>query len=206
MTCFTPLTFDHTLRTVTSLEDFFKDYPPVEGSFQEDLRSDPIVPVAPFDSEATSAFVLGDPIDGPEDGSVGGEDEETANGGPPPDDDAEPECPAVTKWRADFARRLEEKVRHEREVKAERTERAAKTLQTMHQRWDRSRRDAYDANKKTETELLRSRDSVISRMSKKGEQPNWNVVPELVDMSGKFKEGARDTSRMRQVILRMKTN
>lgn len=171
------------------------------------MRSDPRAPTAPFDSEVTSAFVLGDPIDDFGDsGEQKGDEEETANGVHPPEDDDEPECPAVTQWRADFARGLEEKVRHEREVKAERTDRAAKTLQAMHQRWDRTRRDTYDANKKTEAELLRTRDAVISRMSKKGEQPNWNVVPELVDMSGKFKEGARDTSRMRQVILRMKTN
>lgn len=143
-----------------------------------------------------------DPID-----SVNDDHEDlSANGGPPPDDDEEPECSAVTQWRADFAKRLEEKVRHEREVKAERAERAANTLQTMHQRWSRSCQDAYDANKKAEIELLRSRDAVISRMSKKGEQPNWDVIPHLVDMSGKFKEGTRDTSRMRQVLLRMKTN
>jgi hypothetical protein len=53
--------------------------------------------------------------------------------------------------------------------------------------------------------LLRERDGVIARMSKTGEPPAWSVVPELVDMSGKFKEGARDTSRMRQVLMKLKT-
>lgn len=126
-------------------------------------------------------------------------------GGPPPDG-AEPECAAVSEWRVAFARGLEEKMENERRVKAERAERAKQTLTTMNARWETAKRNAQDANRKQEKEFLRHRDGVISRMSKPGEQPAWNVIPELVDMTGKFKEGARDTSRMRQVLLRMKTN
>lgn len=120
-------------------------------------------------------------------------------------DDDSPDCAAVAAWRVQFAARLEKAVADERRVKAERATRAAETLRTMHSRWQNGRRDAHDANQVAERELLRARDATLSCMSKKGEQPNWNVVPQLVDMSGKFKEGSRDTSRMRQVLLRMKT-
>lgn len=133
------------------------------------------------------------------------EDEGGMEGGPPAED-AEPEAAAVTEWRAAFAKGLEEKVSQEREVKAERAERARETLRGMHERWEGKAGDMRERNVKMEREFLRERDGVISRMSKEGMKPSWDIVPELVDMSGKFKEGARDTSRMRQVLMRMKTN
>lgn len=127
-------------------------------------------------------------------------------GAPPPPDDADPECAAVTEWRAAFAKGLEDKVAAERATKTERAERARQTLTTMHARWETGANDGRERNQKEEKEFIMKRDGVISRMSKPGEQPAWDIVPELVDMSGKFKEGARDTSRMRQVLMRMKTN
>lgn len=75
----------------------------------------------------------------------------------------------------------------------------------MHARWETSKNESNVENQRREVEFLRERDGVISRMSKMGDAPSWDVVPELVDMSGKYKEGARDTSRMRQVLMRMKS-
>lgn len=115
------------------------------------------------------------------------------------------ECAAVTAWRESYARGLEEKVAREREGKAERAAAARDALAKMHASWVARCGDAKEANEAAEREALRDRDGVLARMSKPGEKPNWSVVPELVDMSGKFKEGARDTSRMRQVLLKLKT-
>lgn len=123
----------------------------------------------------------------------------------PPAEDSEPECPAVAAWRVQFARGLEEKVEHERRVKAERAQHARETLNAMHSKWRSKCAANEEANQAAEKEILRDRDGVIARMSKPGEPPAWNVVPELIDMSGKYKEGARDTSRMRQVLLKLKT-
>lgn len=186
--------------------DFFKDYPPIDPSTTDD--ADQPAPTDTDDAmgDPMNAFVLGEPDGEP---TANGDSDSAPPiilGGPPPADDAEPENPAVTQWRIDFARRLEEKVTKEREVKAERAEKARQTLATMHQRWERTARETADVNKRAEKEFLRERDGVISRMSGPGEKPNWDIIPELVDMTGKFKEGARDTSRMRQVLLRMKTN
>lgn len=127
-----------------------------------------------------------------------------SNGGPPPTDDDQPECPAITEWRTKFAKELEEKVQNERTVKTERAQKAKKTLESMHSKWDSKRKQAAEENQTKETEFIIRRDGVISRMSKHGEKPNWDIVPDLVDMTGKYKEGSRDTSRMRQVLLRMK--
>lgn len=126
--------------------------------------------------------------------------------GAPPDENAEPECEAVMQWRIDFAKRLEDKMDNERRVKAERAEQARQTLDNMYGKWKQSKEIAEEENQKKEKEMKMQRDGVIARMSKAGEKPNWDIIPELVDMTGKFKEGARDTSRMRQVLLRMKTN
>lgn len=143
-----------------------------------------------------------------------GEDTSAANGttaiplgegGPPPDEEMEPECAAVTEWRTAFAKGLEEKVASERATKTERAERARQTLATMHARWEGAAGDAAERNKKAERQFIMERDGVISRMSKQGMKPSWDIVPELVDMTGKYKEGARDTSRMRQVLMRMKS-
>lgn len=187
------------------LVDFFKDYPPVNGSEQVSPSTNDAP--APSDDSGMNAFVLGDSgTNGDEAAPAHDGDLLGTNGGPPPDDDSEPECVTVTEWRAAFAKGLEEKVANERRVKAERAEQARATLESMHSRWDATRRNAEDANIKSEKQFIRTRDGVISRMSNPGESPNWDIIPELVDMTGKYKEGARDTSRMRQVLLRMKTN
>lgn len=169
--------------TPRPLSDFFKDYPsPTDGPHP-----------APEADESLHAFVLGDT--------------QSANGHIQSPSDAvdAPECPAVSQWRADFAQRLELRVAHERNVKKERAERAGQTLRDMHARWETSKNESNVENQRREVEFLRERDGVISRMSKMGDAPSWDVVPELVDMSGKYKEGARDTSRMRQVLMRMKS-
>lgn len=126
---------------------------------------------------------------------------------PAEEEEPEPEveCAAVAEWRREFAKGLEEKTTNERRVKAERAERARETLASMHATWRKGAVATHDANLVREKDMLRDRDALLARMSKPGEPPAWSVIPELVDMTGKFKEGARDTSRMRQVLLKMKT-
>lgn len=219
-------------------QDFFKDYPPVDGSFNasgggtdDDDTTDPgagafVLGGAPADDEngvGDDIAANGDDshddndnviIPGPPptdaNGTANGDSGDHAYGHPPPaddgDDDDQPENPTVTQWRTDFAKRLEAKMVNERKVKNERSTQAKASLTAMHQRWDRRAKDAMDENRRANKELVRSRDATLSCMSKKGQPPNWNIVPELADLSGTFREGARDTSRMRQVLLRMKTH
>jgi Clathrin light chain len=170
--------FADTLHLVrVSLPDYFKDYPAA------DAGSAAIPLGAPEDAAGSDAGSYGPP---PEDDSVASSEPEVSA--------PAPECPAVVQWRAEFAARLEASSKAERDGKAERATAAKEALTKMHYGWTSRCK-----------ELLRERDGVIARMSKTGEPPAWSVVPELVDMSGKFKEGARDTSRMRQVLMKLKT-
>lgn len=190
----------HSLSNIEMYTDFFKDYP----------VHDDAAPTTADTGTTTNDFVLAD-AEANGNGHMmhendAGMGEMMDEEGAPPPDDAEPECAAVTEWRAAFAKGLEEKMRNEREVKTERAERARETLSGMYGKWEERARDMKERNERVEKEFMRERDGVISRMSKVGMKPSWDIVPELVDMSGKYKEGARDTSRMRQVLMRMKTN
>lgn len=183
--------------------DFFKDYPPPSGDAPPATSGG----ADGGDEGAAQGFVLGDSVDIKDEGANGVEAEENEDGeiGGPPAEDSVPECEAVTEWRRAFAKRLEEKVANERRVKVERAVKAKETLGMMHAKWETNCKDSAEDNKKKEREFIRDRDGLIARMSKPGEPPAWSVIPELVDMTGKYKEGARDTSRMRQVLMRMKT-
>lgn len=201
-------------------DDFFKDYPPVASGDTAESSSTAI-PLGPGGSMEPPADAdpsgfgsdFGSPSgDAEGNGRAGGDADDSGDSSDdgaiyraPPPEDAAPECAAVTAWRQEFAAGLEEKVRAEREGKAEKAERAKETLEKMQKTWEKKAEAAKGANAVAEKEMVRERDGVIARMSKPGEPPAWGVVPELIDMSGKFKEGARDTSRMRQVLLKLKT-
>lgn len=158
------------------------------------------------------AFVMGG--DGAAmNGANGGADGDRDDGGDGGDgEDAREELPprpstptAVSAWRREHAARLEERAAREATVVAERRAAATDALASLHAKWgDRCARNA-EGNKEFEATFLRERDGLIAQFSKPGEPPAWHVVPSLVDMSGKYKEGARDTSRMRSVLMKMKT-
>lgn len=152
------------------------------------------------DMDATPVLVPGPPNGNGHTAAASNENSDADQG----DTDDEPPNEAVVKWRADYAKRLEERVTNERSVKRDRTDKAAEMLRSMHTTYSRKRENTADVNAKQQNDIVANRDGIISRMSKKGEKPNWDIVPNLADLSGTFKEGARDTSRMRQVLLRMK--
>lgn len=198
--------------------DFFKDYPAPAGGDPVIIPAAPAGDAAATDSAPTDAAPA--PAGGaiPLDGFMPTGDTRAANGGSANGDanghaaeEEEPtpepveECAAVVNWRREFAAGLEAKVTNERKVKAERAEQARETLAKMHGGWTKKNVETEDVNKKNEKEFLRDRDALLARMSKPGDPPAWGVIPELVDMTGKFKEGARDTSRMRQVLMKLKT-
>lgn len=174
--------------------DFFKDYPAPAGG------TEPIIPAAaPGPAPSTGDDAI--PLDAFVGAANGTPEEEVQE----PESEPAAECAAVVEWRREFAKGLETKMANERKVKAERAEQARKTLTTLHGNWTKKTVETKEANKKSEKEFLRDRDALLARMSKPGDPPAWGVIPELVDMTGKFKEGARDTSRMRQVLMKMKT-
>lgn len=136
----------------------------------------------------------------------GGDGDEGDEGDDGEDLPPRPSTPtAVSAWRREHAARLEERASREATVVAERRAAATEALASLHAKWgDRCARNA-EGNKEFEATFLRERDGLIAQFSKPGDPPAWHVVPSLVDMSGKYKEGARDTSRMRSVLMKMKT-
>lgn len=161
------------------------------------------------------AFVMGDggaAMNGANGGAEGNRDDGGDGGDDGDDDDDAQDLPprpstptAVSAWRREHAARLEERATREATVVAERRAAATEALASLHAKWgDRCARNA-EGNKEFEGAFLRERDGLIAQFSKPGEPPAWHVVPALVDMSGKYKEGARDTSRMRSVLMKMKT-
>lgn len=204
-------------RTAMADGDFFKDYPPVAADGPEssgaaiNLGAPPAAAAAadtnPFDAADDDGYDASPAPASPASGG-GSTAASLSDAASEPEEEADPgptDCAAVAAWRADFARGLEEKARAEREGKAERAQAAREALEKMHAGWERRCAGAREENAGREKEMIRERDGVLARMSKAGEKPNWSVVPELVDVSGKFKEGQRDTSRMRQVLMRLKT-
>lgn len=206
-------------------EDFFKDYPPVApdgaDSSNAAINLGPPPGAAgdgsnPFGAgDDANPFGAGDDAEplaaehaspGARSASSGGAGAASASASEEEEkEEVVEECAAVVAWREQFARRLEEKAAAEREGKAERTAAARETIMKMHSAWEKRCEGTREANAEREKEILRERDGVLARMSKPGEPPNWSIVPELCDVSGKFKEGQRDTSRMRQVLLKLKT-
>lgn len=172
-------------------EDFFKDYPIHD-------TATPTTTAVPVDDGSSANGVntaSAEPI------VLGTADMAM---GPPSEDDAQVECEAVMQWRMDFAKGLEEKIEKEKVVKREKEDKAKDTLRNMYANWERRKRENGETNLKDEKNFLIKRDGVIARIGANGDEACWSVVGDLVDLSGKFKEGARDTSRMRQVIMRMR--
>lgn len=203
-------------------EDFFKDYPPVapDGVDSSNVTINLGAPSGaagddsyPFGAgDDANPFGAGDDAEllATERASPGARSASSGASSASASEEEEKEevveeCAAVVAWREQFARRLEEKAAAEREGKAERTAAARETIMKMHAAWEKRCEGSREANAEREKEMLRERDSVLARMSKPGEPPNWSIVPELCDVSGKFKPGQRDTSRMRQVLLKLKT-
>uniref|UniRef100_A0A7S0ZD61 Clathrin light chain n=1 Tax=Timspurckia oligopyrenoides TaxID=708627 RepID=A0A7S0ZD61_9RHOD len=127
------------------------------------------------------------------------------------DDDDElppsrPETPrAIREWRAEFAQRIEQKRVKEDEMRAHNLQESRATIQRMYERWQERCVANRQLNTEEESRFLAERDALQAQFSAPGEKPNWNMIPQLANLSGEFKKGQRDTSRMRSVILKLKT-
>lgn len=75
----------------------------------------------------------------------------------------------------------------------------------MHERWQQRVESNKKTNEEYEKKFTAERDAILKQFSRPGDKPNWNVVPHLANLSGNYTEGQRDTSRMRSVILKLKT-
>mmetsp|Transcript_3809 Transcript_3809/g.11323 ORF Transcript_3809/g.11323 Transcript_3809/m.11323 type:complete len:204 (+) Transcript_3809:133-744(+) len=122
------------------------------------------------------------------------------------EDDERPSTPpAIKQWRSEFAARLEKKQEYEKNVRAETQAEAKETIKKMHARWQERVSSNKQINDDFEKKFIEERDAILKQFSKPGDKPNWDVIPHLANLSGNYSEGQRDTSRMRSVILKLKT-
>mmetsp|Transcript_7963 Transcript_7963/g.17093 ORF Transcript_7963/g.17093 Transcript_7963/m.17093 type:complete len:252 (-) Transcript_7963:39-794(-) len=136
-------------------------------------------------------------------GGGAGEDDDADSDELPP---SRPETPrAIREWRAEFAKRLEEKRKKEEEIRTANLAESKATIERMHERWQERCNANKQLNLEEESRFIAERDALQAQFSAPGEKPNWNMIPQLADLSGGFKKGQRDTSRMRSVILKLKT-
>eukprot|EP00188_Purpureofilum_apyrenoidigerum_P000665 Plantae.Rhodophyta-Purpureofilum_apyrenoidigerum.ctg13063.p1 GENE.Plantae.Rhodophyta-Purpureofilum_apyrenoidigerum.ctg13063~~Plantae.Rhodophyta-Purpureofilum_apyrenoidigerum.ctg13063.p1 ORF type:complete len:203 (+),score=57.25 Plantae.Rhodophyta-Purpureofilum_apyrenoidigerum.ctg13063:173-781(+) len=196
-------------------DDFFKDYPnpqqqgvqSVAGGGGGDFFSSEWTSGgahAEQNGESTQAagdfgFVMNEP---PKSEQVTVEDADYEED----EDDERPSTPpAIKQWRSDFAARLEKKQEYERKVRAETQTEAKETIKKMYGRWQERVASNKQINEDFEKKFIAERDAVLKQFSKPGDKPNWDVIPHLANLSGNYTEGQRDTSRMRSVILKLKT-
>ncbi|KAA8490567.1 hypothetical protein FVE85_3493 [Porphyridium purpureum] len=117
-----------------------------------------------------------------------------------------PETPrAIREWRVDFSKRLEAKKAQEDEMRAKNLADSKATIEGMYARWQERCNANKQLNTEEENRFIAERDALQAQFSAPGEKPNWNMIPQLANLSGEFKKGQRDTSRMRSVILKLKT-
>eukprot|EP00184_Porphyridium_aerugineum_P008222 CAMPEP_0184693078 /NCGR_PEP_ID=MMETSP0313-20130426/1377_1 /TAXON_ID=2792 /ORGANISM="Porphyridium aerugineum, Strain SAG 1380-2" /LENGTH=267 /DNA_ID=CAMNT_0027151041 /DNA_START=89 /DNA_END=892 /DNA_ORIENTATION=+ len=117
-----------------------------------------------------------------------------------------PETPrAIREWRASFAQRLEAKKAKEDQIRTQNLAESKACIERMHAAWEERCTANKQLNVEEEKRFVAERDALQAQFSAPGEKPNWNMIPQLANLSGEFKKGQRDTSRMRSVILKLKT-
>ncbi|CAH0560867.1 unnamed protein product [Brassicogethes aeneus] len=115
----------------------------------------------------------------------------------PPRNEAREEPEKIKKWREEQVKRLEEKDKEEEKKKLELREVAKKELED----WYKNHADTIEktkaANRSAEKQFVAEEDAI---------QPGteWERIAKLCDFNPKAKQGSKDVSRMRSIILQMK--
>ncbi|XP_018572660.1 clathrin light chain isoform X3 [Anoplophora glabripennis] len=169
------------------------------------------VPVINGDDQVNSvgSFELIDGIDqdGPKEPSFNDalpalqtDDFRGASPSPPPqrqEDRVEPE--KIRKWREEQVKRLEEKDREEEKKKLELREIAKKELEDWYKNHEETIAKTKAANRNAEKQFV-AEDNDLEPGTE------WERIAKLCDFNPKAKQGSKDVSRMRSIILQMKQN
>ncbi|XP_018572659.1 clathrin light chain isoform X2 [Anoplophora glabripennis] len=123
-----------------------------------------------------------------------------ASPSPPPqrqEDRVEPE--KIRKWREEQVKRLEEKDREEEKKKLELREIAKKELEDWYKNHEETIAKTKAANRNAEKQFV-AEDNDLEPGTE------WERIAKLCDFNPKAKQGSKDVSRMRSIILQMKQN
>ncbi|CAH1962214.1 unnamed protein product [Acanthoscelides obtectus] len=116
---------------------------------------------------------------------------------PKQEDRVEPE--KIRKWREEQAKRLEEKDKEEEKKKQELREIAKKELEDWYNNHEETIAKTKAANRNAEKQFVAEDDALEPGTE-------WERIAKLCDFNPKAKQGSKDVSRMRSIILQMKQN
>lgn len=112
-----------------------------------------------------------------------------------------PEMNALREWEENHEKELEEMARKEAQEKEQRRGNATSELQKWNEERLDSRKKRMDTNRKDEETSEKARGEAM----KPGANP-WERVCDLIDTNAKAAEDSRDTSRLRSLLIQLKTN
>ncbi|CAH1098934.1 unnamed protein product, partial [Psylliodes chrysocephalus] len=118
---------------------------------------------------------------------------------PIPRQDDRPEPEKIRIWREEQVKRLEEKDKEEEKKKLELREVAKKELED----WYKSHEDTIS---KTKAANRNAEKQFVAEDNDLEPGTEWERIAKLCDFNPKAKQGSKDISRMRSIILQMKQN
>mmetsp|Transcript_20747 Transcript_20747/g.65452 ORF Transcript_20747/g.65452 Transcript_20747/m.65452 type:complete len:173 (-) Transcript_20747:118-636(-) len=111
-----------------------------------------------------------------------------------------PEMNALREWEDKHERELEEKSQKEQTEKKERQAVAANELKAWHEERQQEAQKRIASNRAQQESMEASRSESV-----KGLNP-WELVADLIDTRGVAADDGRDTSRMRALLIQLKTS
>nr|CAI5840827.1 unnamed protein product [Callosobruchus analis] len=115
----------------------------------------------------------------------------------PPRQENRVELEKMRKWREEQAKRLEEKYKEEEKKKQELREIAKKELEDWYKNHEKIIAKTKAANRNAEKQFLAEDDDLEPGTERE-------CIAKLCDFNTKAKQGSKDVSRMRSIILQMK--
>ncbi|XP_019875643.1 clathrin light chain isoform X2 [Aethina tumida] len=116
---------------------------------------------------------------------------------PPTRSEPREEPEKIRKWREEQIKRLEEKDKEEEKKKQELREIAKKELEDWYKNHEETIEKTKAANRNAEKQFVAEDDAIAPGTE-------WERIAKLCDFNPKAKQGSKDVSRMRSIILQMK--
>merc|ERR1719464_2390655 len=111
-----------------------------------------------------------------------------------------PEMSALREWEDSHEQELEEKMQKESMEKRDRVATASNEIKAFYDEREQETQRRIAANRAEQENTEASRSASV-----KGLNP-WELVADLIDTRGVAADGSRDTSRMRALLIQLKTS
>ncbi|CAH1371700.1 unnamed protein product [Tenebrio molitor] len=155
------------------------------------------VPVVNGDDPTNSASSF-EMVEGFEDGTSIKKEEVDVSPSPPPlNREVREEPEKIKKWREEQIKRLEEKDVEEEKKKLELRDIARKELEDWYRNHEEAIAKTKAANRNAEKQFVAEDDEIEPGTE-------WERIAKLCDFNPKAKQGSKDVSRMRSIVLQLK--